>query len=278
MEQLCENPPISGNNAIPDSILSKIFSEYLNDSIRDIFACAQTCQTWKDAAYQQHIWKSIAYKKYGENVARFTINIYKNNWVKMLRDDNKKGAFPSIEFGDKPLQCFYKHNTRNYFDCCLIVSVKWHRPLREVRVYIDARGQQDLRHPSTSSFCSPTRIFYTKGVWKPDSNCMDRRGHYKGHLSFRQDIFQECGTYKFCYANSSIGHHDYPDVPLIHRLPGGDLINAFDRGERKNRKYATDKSPFFYDSDRVDRLRWDPILFGRFNINSSYSSGLDVRV
>jgi len=251
---------LSGNNTIPTSLLSQIFAEFLNDSERDILAAAKTCRAWRDAAFQQYVWEYVANKKYGEKVAKSTIKLYENDWVDMLRDDNKKGALPTIEFGGKPLQCFYKHNTPNFFYCCLIISVKWHRPSREVRVYIDARGQHDLSHPSTSSFCSPRSTFLTKGIWKPDSNNTDRRGHYKGYISFHEEIFQEGGTYIFCYANPSFGYHDYPDVPLIQRPTHGDLTNVFVSEGTKKKKYTTDVSPFVDDSVTVETHRWLPII------------------
>lgn len=72
----------------------------------------------------------------------------------MVRDDNVLRAVPTLTLGPEDggtLPCPWRKNTPAYFFLCLLVELKFHREDNELRLYLDARGERDLRHPEDSS-------------------------------------------------------------------------------------------------------------------------------
>lgn len=242
---------------VPLEIVAKVFS-YLGEA-RDIAVGARVCQAWREAASMPHIWKELAVRRYGRVVAETTVSLYVNDWRDMLKDDNRKGALPAL---NPATLWFYRYNMEQYYYAGVVVAIKWHRPSREIRVYIEARGERDLRHPggSTVQRTSDQQILY--GEWKPDlKSGGDAPGHHKGCLVFQQQFFLIQGDYTFCYANLNHETGDYSSKFLLHIASPGPrgLEEAFsvpDSPGFPNMTYTLDDSPFCGDTRESELFRW----------------------
>jgi hypothetical protein len=148
---------------LPQDILEKIFI-LLGADLKDICNCSSVCRAFQNAASSASLWRELAYWKFGKDLAKSTSGLYYGNWKQMVLDDNKEGAIPSLQ--DRAVTpCYWKHNSWNgLYYCCLVTSVRWHRKLKEVRVYIDVRGETDLRHPMGSSMVLSTEDFPTDRI------------------------------------------------------------------------------------------------------------------
>jgi F-box-like len=232
---------------LPRDLLVKIFSHL--GTPRDVVICSAVCRLFADAASEPELWHEVAAHKYGAVVADRTIHLYEGNWNGMVKDDNKRGALPTLTFS-KP--CFWLYNGNNRwqdtpFYCCIVTGIKWDRHNGKLRVYLDARGETDLRDPRGSSICmhgdDQMGSFWAES-WREDEG---KSGHYKGCLVFDGAIFsREEETFNFCYANL---HHSTGDYESIVLLTGTLDSFGFDH-------YTLDSSLFESDTPEVELARW----------------------
>jgi hypothetical protein len=238
------------------------------------------------AANDESLWEMLAVRRYGSRIAHATQSLY-DSYKLMIQDDNRLGALPTLQGLWKSS---WRHNDSQHFYCCLIVCIKWHRPSNEILLYLDARGELDLRRPETS------------GIWlrEPDSNnvvqledrihpnedgsgymddlfgipyhnvreyefVMDpsdaqtrpgHNGHYKGVLQIDAHIFSRAGSYQFCFANANPSiFRDYNECTLFTLADEENaLMDAFDSFSLES------ESPFAGDTVTSWNERWAPHL------------------
>jgi F-box-like len=215
-------------NELPSDILHKVFTFLIEPN--DLEACSNVNRCWNEIANSIDLWRLIAILKYGEDVTDNTIHFYNNdnknsnkninnnhnNWKDLLFDDNSKGALRVLTI-DRP--CYWRANgmwNMNY--CCIVQSIFWHRNCG-IYLSIDARGETDLRHPSTSSISLQNASYMLPTEWiniLPDPPSL---GHFQGLLFYpiRDDYDINCNI-NFSYACET--HYlDYNIIPLLQ----GDL-------------------------------------------------------
>lgn len=150
-------------------------------STRDLGACATVCRSFRVISDEPELWQQIALDKYGPVCANVGYrNEYNRSWRALLRDDNKRAALPTIHL-NKP--CFWRFNNDGRFYCCFVAQVKLDRVNNQVKMYLDARGESDLRLPNTSTIFLPDRAMdlIMAGQFVPE---VATQGHYKGILQF----------------------------------------------------------------------------------------------
>lgn len=263
---------------LPKEILFHVFS--ILGSVKDIEACAGVSRLFRAVANEPALWKELADRKYSARVSEATVHLYGDDasYKAMMKDDNARGAFPTLH---KVLKCAYRYNRSNYFFCCLITCIKWNRGDKKIRLYIDARGESDLREPWTS-WVFKKRDPYShhrrhRGqralpeMFNPLQDGEETRcryqsllsaeslpGHYKGFLVVDEDFFDEAATYEFCYANRNNGFADYQRVELFKIKEGGSLADVFTTQDGTEYTLANE-SPFQNDDQEgVERQRWQP--------------------
>lgn len=240
---------------LPRDLLVKIFSHL--GTPRDVVICSAICRLFADAASEPELWHEVAAHKYGTVVAERTIHLYEGNWKSLVKDDNKRGALPTLAFS-KP--CFWLYNNErrslpwgrdSEFYCCILTGIQWDRYNGKLRVYLDARGETDLRHPRGSSICilsGDHMESFRAESWREDEG---KNGHYKGSLVFGGTIFsREEETFNFCYANLLHSTGDYESIVL---LTGSLDSFGFDH-------YTLDASLFERDTPEVELARWDGVV------------------
>jgi hypothetical protein len=127
--------------------------------------------------------------------------------------------------------------------------LKWDRSTSKIRLYIDARGELDLRHPMGSSIMitlynelpslpqiewlevderpvrlerlevdeRPVRPFEPALIFQPMEwvEALHEPGHYKGYLTFQENMcYQPGGLFFFSYANTVHATADYESVSI----------------------------------------------------------------
>lgn len=203
----------------------------------------------------------------------------------MMQDDNRLGALPTL---NGIWKSSWRGNTLQFgngpFYCCLIVSIRFDRMNNQILLYLDARGEGDLRPPQTSGIW--VRDLVTDRVvwfdrdrirndipaipdkWGMPSNISDyefeshpsaeeRRDRHKGVLKNDSDLFSRPGHYQFCYANATpSSFRDYNSCNLFTVPRENGLMEAFEcfslRGE----------TPFDADTPQSWDRRWLPYLPG----------------
>jgi hypothetical protein len=101
-----------------------------------------------------HVFRTLAELRYGPTIAALSEPLYTSDWKALMLDDNKRGAMPTIP---GPFLCKWLYNSTTRHSCCIIRCIKWVRFAQELCIYIEARGDSDLRHPETSCIvhCHP---------------------------------------------------------------------------------------------------------------------------
>jgi len=196
-------------STLPCDALTRIYSQL--GHLRDITSCSLTCRSWNAAAAVPSLWKEIAVRRYGAEVASRTVGaFYSGRWRDMVADDNLKGALPTL-YGP----WFMEMNSSDRLCEANVGWVKWHRPLGEVWLAIDARGDADLCHPASSAVIEPKFGVYIFPVrWKAEKEI---RGHFKGVLAFPDKAFRGAGKYRYCY--DSTAGSAYPPFDLFSIPP-----------------------------------------------------------
>ena len=228
------------------------------------------------------LWRDMAERKFGRDLAHRTLPLYDNNeWKAMLRDDNRRGAALAVTVTTDPFapwkwKSYYRFNQNRYFFCCLIAGLKYDRSKRMLYLYLDVRGESDLRHPSTSflGWSNATRkSWYSRRVQSYVSFLDDTpsnpapswgRGHYKCVVGV--DIGQfpvpelvESGTWSFFYACRP-NYCDYEPIPLFESDRGQSIESILSTlpGFRYSSPGHTDEHPFANDTEELERKRWEP--------------------
>jgi len=224
-------------------------------STRDLGACATVCRSFRVIANEPELWHQIALKKYGPECANFgSKNEYDRNWRALLRDDNRQAALPTIHL-NKP--CFWRYNNNGPgpFYCCFIAQVKWNRVTNQVMVYLDARGESDLRPPGLATIRLRNQpLGATMHGLFPEA-LATTQGHYKGVLHFSAERLERFSSevaaarWTFCYANGDHERGDYSAIPF----PNWDEIS-------NSQTYTINESPFSNDNEGIERARWGPLV------------------
>lgn len=178
----------------------------------------------------------------------------------MMVDDNKQGALPTIHMA-KP--CMWRFNNdadyqrmaferEGLFYGCIIMALQWNRAEEILRVYIDARGESDLRHPVSSSIRTASEDGASAKTFRPGAliSIHNGRGHYKGYLAFNQRHFQHDGRYKFCYANLFHTDGDYETIPVL----------ASSLGKVTFDHYTLNETLFENETIQDEVARWNKVL------------------
>ena len=256
--------------ALSQGVLSTILS--FLEKPKDVADCAVISKQFYIASDSDIIWKAMAKSIYGDELAYETLHKYDGNWKAMLIDDNRLGACPTL-FNFKTSA--WKHNgiathlnnSSHYY--CTIPCIKWDRKNKIIRVYIDARGEMDLRAPVRSGI----RLRSNDGCSQKDTSGQrfvselkeETAGHYKGFICYPEIIVDPSvhdvsnnttGKCTFCYANLMQGSWaDYEPVELFSFQPNTSMKDVF---SNKNGKitYTSYKSPFVDETEEENRWRF----------------------
>jgi hypothetical protein len=226
---------------------------------RDLGACAMVCSVVRNMIESApELWQQIAVDKYGPDCAIYGFeHMYARNWRVLLQNDNKHAALPTINF-NKP--CYWKYNIDLCFYCCFITQIKWNRATDQVLIYIDVRGEFDLRDPSSSTVyigMPGTDIqdmaFGFFGQWFPEVSV---RGHFKGYIMYPKEHYKIRFTKSndrqhvtFCYSNHNHMTCDYAAI----EFPSWEQIS-------RTRHFTIGQSPFAADTEESERARWRPLI------------------
>ncbi|CAB9498626.1 expressed unknown protein [Seminavis robusta] len=251
--------------SLPQGLVVAVLSQL---GPKDIGKAAAVSRKLEAAANDESLWETLARRYYGSRVARSTRSMY-GSYKDMVRDDNRRGALPTLH-GLWKSPCH--NNSPTSFYCCLVVCIKWHRPSNMLWLYLDARGESDLRHPGTSALWfrelgtnknvpllgarnafagTPSNVQQYDFV--PDPNAVGRNDRFKGVLQIDASLFSRAGSYEFCYANAIL-HRDYQECSLFTVDREQDLMDVFTSFSLEN------ESPFASETEAAWNERWRPHL------------------
>lgn len=242
-------------------------------------------------------WKDRAVAKYGSDLAEASAPLYGGRYEDMIKDDNVRGAIPTLPLNQA---CPWLKNKATYWFVCLLVELRYYREENELRLYLDARGERDLRNPGDSSV---RRTQFKGDEGKPTTTPLSHStteevitgefvpevsvpGHYKGYLSFDAGLFAKPGKYGFQFAdprrNASIRQmmaamearklptgflfQDYPEIALFEvpescESGRSGLERAFAKASVGGTLgYSTADSPFANDTDAIEQSRFAPLV------------------
>mmetsp|Transcript_27256 Transcript_27256/g.54497 ORF Transcript_27256/g.54497 Transcript_27256/m.54497 type:complete len:312 (-) Transcript_27256:152-1087(-) len=285
--------------SLPKDVLEKSFS-FLE--MKDLCMGVElVCKSFREVSIKsdKNIWRAIALRKYGSKIIEESVvkNAYNDSFKTLIADDNKLVAMPTIGISNNtsfPIPCYWMYNNANMYYVCLVVGVQYHRPTEEIRIYIDVRGEQDLRHPNTCSIQwkgdeSNGPILQTKEfrarLGSSGNNNNNNSGRYQGYVSFDALVFDKPGTYDFLYADPRMDRAffgpDYGSVPVLSVLPGP-LEQSFEANNKVLLYTLENWSPFAMDGggdddtkEKADLERFRPFVYylvwKRHNTNASLS-------
>jgi hypothetical protein len=253
---------------LPNELLVPVFS-FLGTT-QKLGKCAQVCGAFRQAvavtpassSSGNVLWREIADRRYGAELAAGTSALYGGDYREMVKDDNRRGAVPAF-YVNRP--CFYRFNRDEYFFCCLVVCVALDRVNDRILLHLDVRGEWDLRDPLGSAlFCRGRLVRATQ--WRdaaavppprrPTRTTSDNvPGHFKGCLVYDlpdvADFAESDFALQFSYAYVQHDHviGDYAVVDLgLAELRGAKNWNCF---------LPLDGSPFRADTPDLERERWE---------------------
>jgi len=216
------------------------------------------------------LWKEIAERKYGRDLAQCTIYLYDNDWEKMMRDDNRKGALLAVTRTAVPSEMWksnYRFNRDNYYFCCLLTGLKYDRLKKMLYLYLDVRGEDDLRHPSSSFFVWTSQLtnksWYSFRVQNYVSFLeTQQRDHHKCVVSvdirkFPASKMDGPGTWSFVFA-SRYSRCDYQPIPLFVSDQGQSIESIIPTLQCFHyfRRDFDREHPFTDDTEEIERKRW----------------------
>jgi hypothetical protein len=268
--------------ALPQEVLERILI-FAGKDVKDVGRYAQVCSLLRKAASRHvtHVFQTLAELRYGSAIAALSEPLYSSDWKSLMLDDNKRGAMPTIP---GPFVCNWRHNSRRCHYCCVIHCIKWARFAQELRIYIDVRGEDDLRYPQTSTITRSNldgdtsltithtwRALQSTHVLRPAefvADSPDTPRSFKGYLVFPiDDNFWSPGNYAFRYANE---FPDYLPVYLFTISPDAQGLEELFDVDRKvgmnpgspNRPacYTADESPFADDTPETEKSRWQHFI------------------
>ena len=238
---------------LPNDLLVKVL--LYAGTLQDLYEASQVSKQFLEATKSGVIWREMAENRFTKRIVDATLGLYHGDHLSMLRDDNERGALPTLNGLWKSI---FKHNRSNYFYCCLVTQIQWDRRNRLILLHIDARGEPSLRRPQTSGFfwredrrdylrnIDSTVSFHNKKM--PGSPA----GQFKGFVSVSDEGFHHNGEYNFCYACKVPTWTDYQRTTLFIIAPGESLRDAFDSYALKG------ESPFDNDTFETELERWRP--------------------
>lgn len=239
-------------------------------------------------------WGDVAASKYGPSIVDVTLPLYCGSHRAMVEDDNVRGAVPVLPLSAPSP---WRMNRPSYFFLCLLVRLQFHREDDELRLYLDARGERDLRNPGDSSVerrplrgaeAGATQRDRVVAVGNGDDllsgefvSVASVPGHFKGYLSFHAAQFQKPGKYWFTFADirrhasyrqmmaameargvprtAVLPMRDYPEIMLFEVREEGRLIDAF-ADESGSIRYVLPASPFAGEGEEEERARFAPFV------------------
>lgn len=266
---------------LPKDVLVAVLSKL---GPQEIGAPMEVSKALSAAAKDESLWEIFAVRRFGVKVSQATRSLY-GSYREMVMDDNQRGALPTLH-GLWKSQWHY--NSTNRFYCCLIVCIKWHRPSNQLWLYLDARGESDLRRPETSGVWlrelgtnrtvqledrvrpNPDGSFQMGDIMgiprnvrpyeflpDPSSGRNPRSDRLKGILKIDANLFSRPGSYQFCFANAAPRlERDYQECTLFTLGTNETLMDAFDSFSLEA------DSPFARDTETAWKERWAPHLPG----------------
>ncbi|EFN51283.1 hypothetical protein CHLNCDRAFT_141219 [Chlorella variabilis] len=105
-------------------------------SVQDLCRCRMVCRALHHAVQDDTVWQAKALELYPAE-------------TELVQDDNCEHAALFLPLVGR--SCRYKMNQPHYFFECLMLGLEWNRAEHTFRLYIDARGEVDLRQPGESS-------------------------------------------------------------------------------------------------------------------------------
>jgi len=244
---------------LPRDVVVKIFSHL--GTPQEVVKCSYLSHDIGHATNEPELWHELAQIKYGKEIADATSHFYEEDWNAMLKDDNCRGALPTLNLFQP---CFWRFNNDHDFQqqvigqdglfyCCIITRIQWDRANSIVRVNFDARGETDLRHPVRSSLSirsvdgDSVHSFASARV----ELSVQQDGHYKGYFLFPQEYFKRNEAYHFCYANMFHEGGDYESIAILTRNLAR---TAFDHYTLANDQL------FENETKEVELARWNQVL------------------
>ena len=197
--------------SLPNEVVANVLSQL--GTLEGLSRASQVSKSLHELVHKDDdlpVWREIAERKYGVEVAKHSSSLYNGAWAKILRDDNRKGALLSVT-PSKMWRSMYRRNKDGYYFCCLVPAIEYDRIRQTLLVHIDARGEDDLRHPNTNHLMlrSADGRFATLEVHK-SLMYTETRGHYKGVLEFDLPANFPILSMIFYFANSVHWADYYP--------------------------------------------------------------------
>mmetsp|Transcript_6304 Transcript_6304/g.9697 ORF Transcript_6304/g.9697 Transcript_6304/m.9697 type:complete len:278 (-) Transcript_6304:116-949(-) len=219
------------------------------------------------------LWYHIAVQRYGKKITDATKHLYHNDVMAMMKDDNRKGAIPILPLND--LSCRYVGFQRPDSYCCVLTELQWDRVTKQFKLYLDARGEWDLRHPQTSAIMmddvNGEKTIFPTETW--DSELIEPRrrhptipGHYKGYLTIPEStllLHTPVAKISFCYANYNQWMLDYETVELLSaskRMNDSDQLVPLDIPKSFTEYTLRDVSPYDEETKTIELRRWQAIF------------------
>ena len=121
--------------------------------------CSTVCRRWQEASAEPLLWKGMAMDRFGAAIISpsnddIVNQYYQGDYKLLLQDDCQEAAVPTICPAVRV--CWWKRNgqpgvapqfatfNRSYY-ACWIECIKWDRQRKTIRIYLDVRGETDLR-------------------------------------------------------------------------------------------------------------------------------------
>ncbi len=255
-------------NALPnitvDSLPREIFERCLSflDAKDLCFSVELVCKSFRIASRDSDsLWRSIALYKYGDEILENAISTdaysCRLSFKEMVADDMRLVAMPTISMAKHPKVCRWMYHSVSCSFVCLVLGIQYYRPAEEVRIYIDVRGETDLRHPRTSSISHN----YSARTIRADrfhgiSYCP---GYYQGYVSFGASFFQMTGRYSFTYGDIGFPHH-YIAIDILEIQKSSSLESNLWKQDLPKQDYEVQnrRSPAFNKSSLSYGMMYTP--------------------
>jgi hypothetical protein len=115
--------------------------------VPDLLRCSEVCRALYEAAQDEAVWHAKARERYPPATLR--LGEAYASWQELVADDNAEHSALFLPLAGA--SCLYKFNRHDYYFQCLLLGLEWQRAEQVFRLYFEARGEIDLRHPSASS-------------------------------------------------------------------------------------------------------------------------------
>ena len=225
----------ANNSALIEMISSDILTysifPFLVDNPKELVEYMLVSRGFHQAADHPSVWKALAIRRYGETITQATEQaiqerqLYTSLKEAILKDDNVQLAIPTIR---EPKACdwaFNRHDSLHWHYCCIVQGIKWIRSSDFLYVYLDVRGESDLRPPGHSRITSSAGSIYTAPPVSWHSALPNpRAGQFKGYLAVPTGFFNANTSYFFQYSARFAG--DYKRIDLF-TLPCNGLKGLF---------------------------------------------------